>query len=419
MKILYHHRTASKDGQRVHIDELVAALRARGHEVVMVEPPLSQEVEFGGKLGGLDSVRRHLPKVVYELLEIAYNIPAYLRLRRAFLTHKPDVLYERHNLYLLAGAWLKRRFGIRYLLEVNSPIFRERSAHGGLVMKAFARRSEAWVWRQADLVLPVTAVLARTVADEGVDPRRVAVIHNGIDPQRFNDYPSIRAAKERLGLEAWTVLGFTGFVREWNALERVIDLLARPGNERLFLLVVGDGPARESLQQHARLRGVQSRVRILGIVPRDEVRNYVAAFDIALLPAVNPYASPLKLFEYMVLGRAIVAPAQPNILEVVSDGRSALLFDDSGGNDLPSVVSRLTSSDDLRLSLGRAAKRAIASRDFTWDGNARRIAQLVQGESAGAPADAASPHGALRDSEVDQMSAPGDTDHPAKGRALV
>jgi hypothetical protein len=69
---------------------------------------------------------------------------------------------------------------------------------------------------------------------------------------------------------------------------------------------------------------VAERVSATGVVERDKVAGYVAAFDIALQPDTPDYASPLKPFEYMYLRRAIVAPAMANILEVLVNGHDAL-----------------------------------------------------------------------------------------------
>jgi len=145
---------------------------------------------------------------------------------------------------------------------------------------------------------------------------------------RMDDYTTqAKAYWWVTALSGFTVLGFTGYVREWNGLDAVIELMARPEGRQLFLLVVGDGPARAQLESQALRQGVSDRLRFAGIVSRGRIASMISAFDIALQPAANPYASPLKLFEYMALKRAIVAPDQPNIREVLQDGRDAVLFD--------------------------------------------------------------------------------------------
>src|SRR5690606_10742188 len=109
----------------------------------------------------------------------------------------------------------------------------------------------------------------------------------------------------------------------------------------LHFLVVGEGPAREDIARRARERGVADRVTFTGLVPRDDIANVVAAFDIALQPDVVPYASPLKLFEYMILGCAIVAPDTPNIREVLTDGDGAALFDTADPAAFRGAIDRL------------------------------------------------------------------------------
>ena len=99
----------------------------------------------------------------------------------------------------------------------------------------------------------------------------------------------------------------------------------------------------------------------------------VAGFDIALQPRVVAYASPLKLFEYMAAGKAIVAPDQPNIREVLSDGETALLFDAAEAGAMWRAISRLAADATLRGTLGAGARGAIGRRDYTWRGNAERI----------------------------------------------
>jgi hypothetical protein len=127
MKILYHHRTASKDGQAVHIEELITALHELGHEVRVVAPRQPSDEGMGAEVGWVQRLRAMLPKAVYELLELAYSLLAYRRLARAAHEFQPDFIYERYNLFLLAGLMLKRRTGLPLLLEVNAPLAQERA----------------------------------------------------------------------------------------------------------------------------------------------------------------------------------------------------------------------------------------------------------------------------------------------------
>ena len=383
MRILYHHRTASKDGQAVHIEEMVTALRGLGHEVMIVAPEMGGAEGAEGRMGAhvswVHRLKDLLPQVLYELMELAYSLVAYRRLAAAVREFRPDVLYERYNLYLVTGTLIRRRFGVPVLLEVNSPLVYERSLHsGGLKLLRLARWAEGYAWRGADRVLPVTGVLARYVREYGVPDERIAVIQNGINEAHFADAPGVESAKAMLDLAGQLVLGFTGFVRDWHGVDRVVRWLASadaPANAHL--LVVGDGPARIDLEALARQLNVANRVRFTGVLNRGDVPRHAAAFDVALQPAVTPYASPLKLMEYLVLGKAIVAPRVPNLLEVLTDGDNAILFDEAADGALEAALTRLCADAPLRARLSAGARSTIGRLHLTWEANAQRVVAMA------------------------------------------
>ncbi len=389
MKILYHHRTASKDGQAVHIEEMIEALRSEGHEVRVVAPGapesnLDTAAQGGGRMGGdmgwVHRLKALLPKAAYELMELAYNLVAYRQLMAAAREFQPQVIYERYNLFLLAGLMVKKHLGIPLLLEVNSPLVLERSQHsGGLALQRLARWAEGAAWRGADAVLPVTQVLAGHVRAYGVPTERIHVVPNGINRAHFAEAPRPDEAKRRLGLQGRVVLGFTGFVRDWHGVDRVIDWMASPqAPQDTHLLVVGDGPVRAALEAQAQRLGLAERVTFTGVVHREQVPAHVAAFDVALQPAVTPYASPLKLMEYLVLGKAVVAPATPNLQEVLTDNVNALMFEQAKPGALEGTLTRLCTDTSLRQRLAQGAADTIDRLELTWVGNARRVTALVK-----------------------------------------
>ncbi len=379
MKILYHHRTLSRDGQSVHIDELVRALRDLGHEVLVVGPTQHAKASFGSDAGVIARLKLAIPGSLYEVLELAYNIPAFWRLAKAYRALKPDILYERYSLFLLAGLWLHRLYKLPMLLEVNAPLADERRRFDNLSLKAFADLAEKWVWRGADRALPVTGVLAEHLRATGVPAERLTVVPNGIGPEFLAPAPDTRSAQSRLGIEARVVLGFVGFMRPWHGLDRVIDFIADAGPEAgLHLLLIGDGPARADLENQARARGISHQVTFTGVVARDRIIDHIAAFDIALQPDVVSYASPLKLFEYMALGRAIIAPDTANIREVIKQGENALLFDPARDETFRAALSQLCADAGLRHTLGAAARDTIVHDGFTWARNAARVDHMAR-----------------------------------------
>ncbi len=371
MKILYSHRIQSKDGQSVHIEEMVAALREAGHEVLVVGPGFYEDSGFGGESSTVARLRRLLPGALGEIAELAYNVPAYRRLAAAARAFKPDLIYERYNLYYLAGHWLARQTALPYYLEVNSPLAQERTLFGTLKLQRLAHGLERRVWRSATRVLAVTQVLADMIAARGVDPKRLEVTPNGVVLDRFP------APMPRDG--ATVTLGFVGFVRDWHGMDDLIRHMAA-GAPNTALTLVGDGPVREALEAQAAAAGLGTRVRFTGVVPHAQVPAEVAAFDIALQPKVTSYASPLKIFDYMAAARAIVAPDQPNIREILVHEETALLFDPADPHALWHAIARLVDDPALRTRLGTAARAALERRDYTWRGNGRRVVEWAEAD---------------------------------------
>jgi glycosyltransferase involved in cell wall biosynthesis len=379
MKILFHHRIASRDGQSVHLEEMIEALRDQGHEILLVGPASFSETGFGGSSPFIDWIKRIIPSRAYEALEVAYNILAFYRLDGAVRSLRPDFIYERFSLFLLAGVWVHRLRGIPILLEVNGPLYEERLRHDGLCWRGLARACQEYIWRNVDFVLPVTEVLAKRVHAYGVQAGRIVVIPNGINRKLFGKALETENAKRAAGLQGRLVLGFTGFVRQWHAMDKVIAFLADQGERlNLHLLIVGDGPSRSDLVRLAAAKNVSDRFTITGVVERDAIADYVAAFDVALLPGINDYASPLKLFEYMYLGKAIVAPSQQNIREILTDERDSLLFDPSDPSALTAATQRLSEDGALRSRIGTGARATLEEKGLYWTTNATTVVELTK-----------------------------------------
>lgn len=385
MRILYHHRTLAEDGQAVHIRALQQAFREEGHEVLEVS--LVRQGESGGAsdVGARSrwSFVSRLPRFVHELAEYAYSAVAKGRILKAAADFDPDFLYERYAFGNAGGVLARKRAGVPLVLEVNSPMVLELSRTRGLAFPRLAERMEQRVFRGADLVCVVTGVLGDMLAEMGVSRERILVTPNGVHPElyRTDDADATRrAARAELGLEGLggDVLGFVGYYRDWHRLDLVVEALRERPLAAARLVLIGAGPAEAALRDAAANAGVEDRVHFAGTRPHADIPRLLAAFDVALVPAINPYASPLKLHEYMAAGLAVVAPDQPNLREVLVDGSNGLLVPPGDGPALTAALVRLVEDRGLRERLGSAARATISDMDLTWRGNARRVVAAVE-----------------------------------------
>jgi glycosyltransferase involved in cell wall biosynthesis len=386
MRILYHHRIASRDGQITHIEEMIHALKALGHEVRLVGPEVHQSDRGdGGSAGWVGTLKAALPAALYELAEAGYALVSFRRLRRAVREFKPHVIYERYALYQPAGVWVSKLTGIPLLLEVNAPYAIARRKYNGLKLGWLADQVERYTFRGASRVFPITKVLGDILQTMGVQADRIRVIPNGINPADYQSLPDAQAVKARYGLAGRTVIGFIGFVREWDQLDRIVAWLARrPKDDTCSLLIVGDGPVRRELEAQAASLGIAHKLVFTGVVPRTEVPGAARAFDIALQTALVPYASPLCLFEYMALGKAILAPDQPNHHEVLVRDEDCEMYDPQSADGIEKALDRMMADSPRLEQLGQAANRALHTRGYMWSGNATRVVAAAH-EVTGAP----------------------------------
>ena len=375
-KILYHHRIASKDGQYVHVEEIIKALKAAGHQVCLVAPHLTEQSEFGSSGGLVAWLKARMPKQLYELMELSYAVVAFIKLLVAIYKFKPDFIDERFNLFLPAGVWASKCCKLPLLLEVNAPIYEERSKYDGIALTRLARWSQHYCWKNADRCFPVTQVLAEYLLNAGVNPSAIEVIPNGINEAVFSR-PKI--TPEALpDLQHKLVIGFVGFCREWHGLDRVLTLMAKLANPKLFFLIIGDGPAIAGLKQQAAELQISQQIFVSGLVNRDDMPHWLAQMDIALQPDVVPYASPLKMLEYMYMAKAIIAPDTANIRELLQHNVNALLFDPADANSFTHCLNQLCDQPELVTELGNNAKQSILQHKLTWANNASRIVQQYE-----------------------------------------
>jgi len=205
---------------------------------------------------------------------------------------------------------------------------------------------------------------------------RVTVIPNAVDPVRFDPRRAGRdAMRARLGLGHRCTIGWTGILRAWHGLDLLLEAIVRLPDTHL--LIVGDGPSREEVERRAAALGVDGRVTVTGRVPHAEVPAYLSAMDVAVVAAERTgIASPMKLLEYLAMGRAVVAPRTESLADVVHDEETALLFEPDSAPGLAACLARLAADPELRAALGERAA-AFVRRERTWERNAERVLALV------------------------------------------
>ena len=278
-----------------------------------------------------------------------------------------DVYYSRDALVIALLGLLRPRATLGY--EAHS---KAKGRAGLALQKRAVRRAQ---------VFATTARLRDDLIALGARPERAHVAHDGVRTDRFAALPAPSDARRELGWPAEAfVVGYVGRLHTMamdKGVGLLVDAAARvPG--ACLALVGGPDAQAEALRQRWLGHGLPAEHFLYrGQVHPDRVPVALAALDVAAMPFPWTehfawYASPIKLFEYMAAGCAIVATDLPSTAEVVQDGETALLVPPSDVDALQGALIRLHGDPALRRRLGASAQRAVFA-EYTWAARARRI----------------------------------------------
>lgn len=387
MNVIYHHRTRGRDVEGVHIRGIVHALRALGHQVSIVSFPGADPEQLPATSGTAPKARSRLattvsrlPGVVFELAELGYNLMTLVRMGKLLRVRKPDLIYERYSLFLFATIWLARRRGIPIVLEINDSALVERVRP--LRMKALARRIERWcMCKCTGLVFISSYFRDQAVAAYGAIAPAV-ISPNAADLTQFDPARFQRDVLRReRALEGRVVCGFIGSFARWHGVDGFVRAIA-PQLHRvpaLTLVLVGDGVTLPEVRALVEQTGLDAQVHLPGRVAHGDIASWVACMDYAVLPDSNHYGSPMKLFEFMAMGVAVVAPDYAPIAEVTEDGRTGWLFEKRNTQACIERLLALAVDPDQRGRVGAAAREYIV-RERQWRNNAEQLLSLAKGE---------------------------------------
>jgi glycosyltransferase involved in cell wall biosynthesis len=365
-------------GESAHITGVLGGLRALGHRPRVLSNSRLPAVERAGHAmdvrppGALFASHR----LAFELWNnLVFTWHVWREARRS----RPDVIYQRYSRNNWSGPVVSRLERIPLLLEWNG--------------------SEAWVGRHwsnlrwswiialyervnrvaADAIIVVSRPRVAGLGAAGADRDRVVVNPNGADPDRFKPGAGGDAIRARYGLGHEVVVGFAGTFNHYQGapvLLRAAADVCRRADVRF--LIVGSGDELAAARDIAEREGIADRVVFTGHVPAEEVAAHIDACDVTAAPMIPNadgsefFNSPVKVFEYMTAGKAIVASRLGQLTEVLEDGATGLLVEPGAPGPLADAIVRLAADPRLRARLAANARRVALER-HTWRRNAERV----------------------------------------------
>ena len=370
-------------GAASHIKGVVKALESLGVEV---------EIISNDRIAGLDHSEDRFTVIPPQpgggtraLFDIHNNLVftrgAVPLVERA----RPDFIYQRYARFSWAGVVASLRVKRPLFLEYNGSevwVGRHWDRVGSLDL---LERYERLNLDAAARIFVVSDVERRNLEARGVRADKIVVNPNGVDVERFKPGAGGAEARHELGIGADDVVaGFVGTFGPWHGVEKFAEAIKLiPADVRARFLLVGSGSLHGEVEKQLESVTREGRVIFTGAVAHERVPALLDACDILVAPHVpladgsEFFGSPTKIFEYMAMGKGIVASRLGQIGEVLSDGETAVMVEPGNVDELRDAMVRLITAEELRNRLGANA-REVAVREHTWGHNARRVLEAYR-----------------------------------------
>ena len=392
MKILYfsphpHINLAAPSGPGTHIREVIAGFEAQGHRVVRF-------IAGGEKLDSttkkIDFKKRPwkklIPSVIWETLRdiqmVRLDRQIEARLTEVIEAEKPDFIYERSCYGMGAGMRAAKKLGIRYVVEMNAPYPEEKVQMQGKSLIQFLGNTheKAQVTNAFRTIVVSSAMKNYLIRKTNVDPSKIVVLANAVNPSHIQSNPILeKDIRSRFDLKnTHTVFGFVGSIFPYHGVDIMIESFStlEKENDNLRMLIVGDGEILPDLKRRVSELKLGNKIHFTGNVVHNQVYDYLKIMDITIMARSNWYGSPVKIFEYGAMKKAIIAPRVVPVLDVMQHEIDGLLIEASQA-ELTQSMRFMIDHPEQRNSMAMTFHEKVM-REHTWNRVAQQILDACQ-----------------------------------------
>ncbi|MEE2779234.1 MAG: glycosyltransferase [Myxococcota bacterium] len=340
-------------GGSTHVGELIRNLRTHGPTHL-----LGAAGSEGEEITGVGTWKGHPPTPLKHLVTLSY-LPRALAAARAF---KPDVIYERGSAYGL-GALLSLRLGIPMLCMVLDEHYSPLSLS----------RASRIIATNPELV-------------PGWARSKAVKVSWGANAEMFHPELDMAAARAELGVAPEEfVVGYTGSFQAWHGLDVLVEAARHLGDRPVRFLLVGDGRRREEIEGRIQDAGLTDRFIFTGRVSYEAVPGLLSASDVCVAPfdpALHPLSrrrgfalDPLKVFEYLAMGKPTITIRAGNIEALFTGGEHLSLVTPGDPQELAdAIVWTMDHPEEAAAAAELGRERVLAH--HTWAAHAAHLATL-------------------------------------------
>jgi len=385
-----HWFSVKSGGSIAHLSGVICGLRAFGYETHVVSTDQLAGVKEDEQFYPCRPVYgpgRNLPN----LPEILYNDQLLPFIDRHWSVWVPSFIYQRYSLGNYTGVLCKQRYRVPYVCEYNGS-FLWMGRHWGerrLLHEKLMNRIELLSLHAADMVVVVSRPLRDKLLGRGIDGDKILVNPNGVDPDRYSPSAEGSGVRRQYNLDGKTVIGFIGTFGKWHGAEVLAEAFGQllqkypDYRNKVRLLMIGDGIMMPEVKARLKKLEVGESAALTGLVPQAEGPSHLAACDILVASHVpnrdgTPFfGSPTKLFEYMAMGKGIVASNLDQIGEILQHDNTAWMVKPGHVESLMTGLKILIDDEQRRERLGKAARQEVVAK-YTWREHTRKIIEKLK-----------------------------------------
>jgi glycosyltransferase involved in cell wall biosynthesis len=361
MDILHTEASCGWGGQEIRILTEAEGMMRRGHRVTLLCPPEARIFA--------EAEQRKIPVVALPIGR--KRLQGVMALRRWLKAAAVDVI----NTHSSTDTWLVALAS--RLLEQPPPLVRTRHISAPVPKNRLTR----WLYQKATTHIVTTGEKLRLqlILENGYDSARITSVPTGMDTEYF--VPGHRAARRaQLGIDANVlVIGIAATLRSWKGHEYLIQAFSRLSTRPSRLVILGDGPQRETLRRQIMELGLQERVFMPG--DQRDVLPWLQAMDIFVLPSYANEGVPQAIMQAMLCGLPVVTTPVGSIGEIVTHDATGLMVKPKDADELWRALEKLAADTSLRNRLGAQA-RQFALAHFGLDPMLDRMEKVFAGAMA-------------------------------------
>lgn len=350
-------------GAEIFAQRLAEYLVRRGNKVDVITGWWDKELARSEVISGVNVHRIRILRIRH-LAQITLFFPMFLKLLTLDRQARYDVFHTvGETVIAYAGATMKVLRKKPHIITIQGTTLVTGLGNGlvGFILRKLSRLS----LKQASLVHTISRELASIAERYGA--KNVMVVPNGVDMAEFIPMGKEKARK-KLDIppdESIVVcVARLAPVKGVDYLIRAIPLLSQLNN-RISLLVIGDGHQRTNLEKLASELGLRDKVKFLGTLPHEQIPLYLNAADIFVQPSLHEGLG-IALIEAMACGIPVVGTRVDGILDIIEDGENGFLVPPKDSEALAEAVKRLFADEDIRSRFITKGLETVKDK-FQWD----------------------------------------------------